>query len=576
MADQLYPHVAITVKALQRRHATTAASTATKMLMPFISERGPGGVIQEFNSLTDLKAEYGDMSYKAIGQEQILNAGQCFTGGGTVMALRVIDTTAKVSTFGKTNQIAAFPKYKFDSATGDIVADGNDYYYAIVTAECKYEGEYYNDIRLSIEVTTAGLYNISVYYGTTSASLSKVEYKRNVKHSEIYKYVNASDYIGALEINFYSDPGCATKVEYDTVLASLKHLGSSVDAHLNAEVYSGSTVTDNTDANDNMKFVGGSDGSLKVGSATMPYFEAAMIRSMDEAMKSPLETPCDYFVDIGYSEYCKKALIGYFCSESKGTYKIGTSESSPTVTVKNPRPDIFLVLTRFVKTPGTGKMDTGTGEVTSLPRVSEYDNIAVYTQYGKVSDSYSSSGLDDEVEIGLPYFVASFIPYIDNNYGSQYSLAGKNRTLISPDDLLWINEIPTASEKNTYYNDSVNYLEKDQDGYALMTELTYTSDDTTLKFIAHERTLLKIKQKLTVMGRSYLHEHNDSVTKKNMSNVLNGYLDTWINNRTLSEGSVELYDSNDDSSLENEEILIALTLKFTNYVEIITAEILCE
>ena len=73
MALQLHPRVQITTQALQRRRATVARSTATRLLAPFICSKGPENEIVEIDNLSDFTEMFGGLSYTTPGQEQILN-----------------------------------------------------------------------------------------------------------------------------------------------------------------------------------------------------------------------------------------------------------------------------------------------------------------------------------------------------------------------------------------------------------------------------------------------------------------------------------------------------------------------
>ena len=158
--------------------------------------------------------------------------------------------------------------------------------------------------------------------------------------------------------------------------------------------------------------------------------------------------------------------------------------------------------------------------------------------------------------------------------GPQWPVSGQTRGVIQ--NSLWIDHIPSNSEKQENYENHLNYIEKDSRGMYIMSQLTNTSQDTALKFINNSRALLKMKKELTLIARRYLHEFNDRITKTNIYNALNSYLANWIQNRTLSFGSIGLYDYTQNEALTNEELLITLDIKFTGTIEIISFDITVE
>ena len=519
MALQLHPRVQITTQALQRRRATVARSTATRLLAPFICSKGPENEIVEIDNLSDFTEMFGGLSYTTPGQEQILNIGKWLAGGGIVCACRLTDAglsdaTAKKTEYSKTEKTLT------------------------INAVAKYSGKYYNDIRLLIDFNTNASFNISVLYQPANVSrASTIEKYNNLTIETIYKFINASQYIGSLEFD-----------GVDTTERLREILG-----------------TDKTDSIEVSKKTDGADFNI-----TDAKFIDLFKTVLPTVIQSRLTTPIDVFIDCGYSTDVKKILGKLFGA---------TVDVTGMADVK--RDDIFAIFTTKVLSAKTGKIAVGASwdYSTFSNNVFKLDeetyNIAVYDQYAKVVDNYSSLKSGNEVEVPMTYFLAELIPFNDAQYGLQYAPAGKQRTLIGS-ELLWISNNYTSTEKENCYTAGVNYVERDQDGYCFMTQLTFTQQDTTLKFINHERVLLKIKKDLEILGRNYLHEINDAITKKNLLNQLNSYLNNWIQNRTLRNlSSVAVYDATENETLENQELLIALDLVFNRTVEIISVEITC-
>ena len=551
MATQLYPRVQITTQALQRRRAAVARSNATRLLVPFISSKGPENEIVEIDSLSDFTEMYGGLSYTTPGQEQILNIGKWLAGGGIVCACRITNTLVRGEDDEEDENAnkTKFSKLKYASThSGDITGDGSTEPTEITGfkfgAVAKYSGKYYNDLSVSIDFNANGTFNINVGYKVANSSkYTTIEKYNNLTIDTIYKFINASQYIGELTVEYpagYDSDDWATYAKYTI------------------------TATQGTEPNDEGKDIEYSD------------YESRLTEVLNLVLAPRLTTQIDCFIDCGYSKETKNKLAVLFGAVIK-------DNSASTITTR--RTDIFAIFTTFVldyaNGKGTGKHSSENTIVYNLFRDEVFNvdeetyNIAVYDLYAKVIDNYSSLKSGNEVEVPITYFLAELIPFIDAQYGIQYAPAGKQRTLLG-NELLWVSANLSATEKENHYRAGINYIERDQDGYCFMTQLTFTQQDTTLKFINHERTLLKIQKDLEVIGRNYIHEINDAITKKNLTNQLNSYINNWISNRTLrNDTALAVYDANENETLENQELLIALDLIFNRTVEIISVEITC-
>ena len=90
MVTYTYPHVEITQKVLQSRQPTVTESTATRLLAPFVSDRGPSNQLVAIDSYSDFINTFGELDYKKEGQEQILYIGNWIANGGRVCACRLV------------------------------------------------------------------------------------------------------------------------------------------------------------------------------------------------------------------------------------------------------------------------------------------------------------------------------------------------------------------------------------------------------------------------------------------------------------------------------------------------------
>ena len=301
---------------------------------------------------------------------------------------------------------------------------------------------------------------------------------------------------------------------------------------------------------------------VEVEEVTEDDYDSMLESSLREILKQPLETPFDVMLDCGYPLSVKKDLRRLFTEDSGDFPK---------------RDDAFLYLSDCVIL-GNGRRNRSSADLSpdrysDLGTISDGTNVAVINHYHKVKDIYSAvSG--KEVFVPSTYFLAYLIPYYDMIDGPQWPVSGQTRGVIQ--NSLWIDHIPSNSEKQENYENHLNYIEKDSRGMYIMSQLTNTSQDTALKFINNSRALLKMKKELTLIARRYLHEFNDRITKTNIYNALNSYLANWIQNRTLSFGSIGLYDYTQNEALTNEELLITLDIKFTGTIEIISFDITVE
>jgi hypothetical protein len=426
---------------------------------------------------------------------------------------------------------------------------------AKIVVSAKYSGSYYNDLKINI-------LGHGAYYDDTE---KKVVLTFDVEVDDAY---------GMLE-KF-------SAISYDaletSVAANSMYIGS-----IHLEDSAGTIITQLTQSTlsyvstwDNKSFEIDFENGTDVNSGDYTTF-GYMPYALSAILGKPLETPFDVMLDCGYDEATKLALIKLFCGVQSKLTDVFRNDAflyiSPYVIAGNARSNSSL---------STGKDDyiSEIEDLTALHPTSnilsgqycDFFNMAIVGQYEKVTDLYSTvAGAD--VFVPSTYLLAGLLPYNDATYGQQYPSAGLTRGKVSYES---INMLPTNYEKNTLYNKHINYIEKDSRGSYVMSDLTATSANTALANIHNSRSLLKMKKDLTLTAREYLFEFNDTITKQNLTNALNSYISSWIQNRTLQEGYVTVYDSTTDSSLSDKQIGIGLTVKFTDTIEVITVNIVVE
>lgn len=718
MATYTFPHVEITQKALQRRQTVAVESTATKLLAPFVCDRGPINELVAIDTYADFVSTYGSLNYKNQGQEQILNIGNWLANGGRVLACRLspdelkyylyaqadatdVETTvetdvmpadaekigkiystkfvwkikeADAESYNEKEYVKVILLPEFVSSTKNstktryvpellvevhtlnmgeeeiLTEDVTKYYYALENvselaptdgeavgyyhndnnaetyfnfidsgleysdvayayeannyhlkaslvanmtlanilalsdtstnktfttgiyiisptvpvsdkaayATCKlefqngaftfdtqarYPGTYYNNIKVNLTTTISRNvpYFTIILQKSENNTVTTLERFSNVSIDNLYEIENSSEYLGYFHIL-----ANGTEITSDMV-SSQKPLQNAFNAL--------------TQQNPNITLAGGRDGSTDI--------QTFLVDSLTKILSRPLETPFDMLIDPGYSLEVKQDLIKLFCSQSTDINDV----------VRN---DAFLTLTNRVfngETIGSSTLDNieeidpdilrpTSGNIDGV--VCDFYNMSIHRNVHKIEDIYSLNG-GREVYVPSTYFLAGLYPNNDKKYGVQYPTAGLTRGVVTGS--LWIDELPTNAQKQDYYDNHLNYIEKDSRGSYFMSQLTGDVNNTALNKINSVRALLKIKSELTTTARRYLHEFNDRITKNNLLNALNTIMSNWIQNRTLSYGTIAIYDSTDNPSLLDEEVQITSQIKFTGTIDIISFDI---
>lgn len=391
-----------------------------------------------------------------------------------------------------------------------------------ISIESKYSGSYYNNIKVIIRPNMVSFnsnldaikikdakFNIYVYYGDTQ----QLEYFNNLTINTLDKFNRISNYV---KIN---------NLTFDLSYIKTKYM---------------------------FALTGGTD--CVFDDAIVPIATAA-------ALEKPLESRVDVMLDAGYSSEVKLLLLEYFCGKDmlNGDEPIG-------------RDDITLYLDRYQVNYATDNVPSYVGDHLTFEQTNDgvsfdYFNANVCTQYGKVEDIYSDTAEVNEIYVTPTYAYARLIPYNDVTYGRQVPQAGLTYGKVI--EFTWINEVPSDAEKNNYFIDHVNYIEKDSRGYAFMNQLAATKDNTNLDRINNGRVLNKIRRDIQDLTRPYLFEVLDATTLASLSNKLHAYMETWKQNRTLSMYDIEV---GADEMNEN-QINVSLRIRFKPLTEIIDVNI---
>jgi hypothetical protein len=568
--NKIYPHVNVTTTALVRTPTAAVNNGATTLFVPFVANKGLSNQVQKIFNLSQFTAEYGIPDYEKQGRT-ILNVYNWLTAGGAVYALRLVGSGAtKANNVTQTNLII----------------------------EAKHEGSYYNSIELR-------LINVS----TTSTKYIKAEVLVNSVRVQTFSRLSADNFIPVLESSeYFGSVAFKTGIDFDklvTALGAVNSTGLTLNFNGGAdssesleklvrnffELYSG-TMTTATAVNlaslpttdivltltaggnapssllevgDVIRMYNGDDylqgtiglvdettitldveaGYTKLGSSSALQWEVLEVSSIavsgSSVIGNKLEHPIDMILDAGYPSLTKQAIAN-FTNEADGS-----------------RSDIVVLFDEF---DFSGTAVTGAAaqvESTSI-------NHAVYSQRLIVNDVVAGK----DINVTPTYFLASLIPNNDFIFGRQFPTAGLTRGVLS--GVKGINENPTEEKKNENYQNGINYIEKDSRGHYFMSQLTRENEDTALRYLNNVRVLTKMVRDLEDLGREYLFEFNDTTTLNNMRNALNRYVIEWIQNRTLSLGTVQVT----PDELRDDKVNVTLNIRFTGTIEIISVDITIE
>jgi hypothetical protein len=575
LINKVYPHVNVTTTALLRNPVDFLETGATSLFVPFIAKKGLSDKIQKIFNLAQFISEYGEPDFAFQGRT-ILNVYNWLNAGGSIYALRLVGEQGANST-------ASVP------ASGD----------KILTFTAKSKGTFYD--QLSFDITN------SIYSTSTLEFLDievfldsrKVQTIFKVSKENFLNVLTSSQWIESVEFedgksfdDFYDHAKSGISVEFSDGNNGLEDLDRLTraffygfeksytvedeivvtDSEFSLELpettgleigdrLSFSATIENGEPTE-VSFIGEIIELQGVGDAESTLIEIVdgdevsalaevewKIKQADSSIEAKntlankLEYPVDLILDAGLKQSTKQAIVDFTKQESDTSL----------------RPDIIAIFDQYDFSSSFEK-----GEDTSVSSTSF--NHAVYTQKITVSDVISGR----DIWVTPTYFLASLIPANDRIYGIQWPTAGLTRGILR--GIKGLNLNPTEVEKQNFYQNKINYIEKDSRGSYFMSQLTQESRDTALKFLNNARATLKISRELETIGREYLFDFNDSTTLANMRNALNRYLNNWIQNRTLSLGIVEVA----KNEFSDERVDVTMNIRFTGTIEIISIDITIE
>jgi hypothetical protein len=584
LINKVYPHVNVTTTALLRNPVDFLETGATSLFVPFIAKKGLSDKIQKVFNLTQFISEYGEPDFVYQGRT-VLNIYNWLNAGGSIYALRLV------------GEEGANSKAVVTFTEGEAEVE-------YVTFTAKSKGTYYDQLKLEVSDSI---------YTTASTKYLDVEVLLNGRRVQTIFKVSASNFVNVLTssqwinsvtfaegktfASFYEKAKLGLTVEFSggsNGSEDLDRLTRSFFYGFETTVTIGSASVAIGDIGENFSLelpdirgleVGDSlsfSAILEEGSEPVSFiakitvlqgtgepvaqvttFEIISndseisnlsedsewtIKQADSSIEArttlanKLEYPVDLILDAGLKLSTKQAILDF------------TEQESDTAL----RPDIVAIFDQY---------DFSSSEKGTKVSVSSNSfNHAVYTQRITVSDVISGR----DIWVTPSYFLATLIPTNDRIYGVQWPTAGLTRGVLVGNKGLDVN--PTEIEKQDFYKFKVNYIEKDSRGSYFMSQLTQESRDTALKFLNNARSTIKITRELENIGREYLFDFNDSTTLSNMRNALNRYLNEWIQNRTLSLGTVEVV----KNEFSDERVDVTMNIRFTGTIEIISIDITIE
>jgi hypothetical protein len=391
----------------------------------------------------------------------------------------------------------------------------------VVSVKAKYKGVFYNDISVFLEVspTSDKLVNVSVLYGT-GATQTEIERFSRIDFNSISKITENSKYIG--EIKFGA---AGTLADFEATLLLLKT----------------ALVATRT-----ISLEGGADSTSLFSDLLNEFYTAPSSSLLPTGINrtlvsNKLEYPIDLVLDAGYKLTTKNAMV----------------------TFAGERDDVTVILDLYDFSESQNPTSTVSPTITSGVL-----NVSLYAQKLVVADVISGK----DIWVTPTYFLSQLLPFNDSVYGVQFPTAGLTRGVLS--GVKEISSNPTPTQKETYYKDRVNYIEKDSRGYRFMSQLAGSSsnEETALKFLNNLRSLNRIARDLENLGRRYLFEFNDAITLNNMRTILNRYLNDWVQNRTLSLATLDVA----RDQFDEERVNVALNIRFTGTIEIISIDIVIQ
>lgn len=424
-------------------------------------------------------------------------------------------------------------KYYRAATLSSAPSSWDDYYvdyadaHGIAVVRAKYPGSYYYGLKVSIEKTGNGVFNVIV----KNENNKEIE-RFTRKTIDTYKTItSASDYVGVL----YFDEDVLEELSvYDRTLGSDKNT-------FNMTMKFAALSTNDTYENFKNRYDN--------------VFVDRMVVTALSALEDRLQIKCDYILDAGYSNDTKKGIIDTLydtTQKGKGLF----------------RDDIIFLADSYVLDYKNNLIPSVATPLTSITFSTSIDKsrVVYFDQYLTTEDVFSKTG-NVEAYVTPTYFLAGIVPANEIKYGPFFPNAGKNRAVISGAKSLSHNPLPSEKDDNTAAH--VNYIEKDSKTMQFMQQYTLETENTALQWWNNVRCVNKMSNDIEEIGRMYLFEDTTDSTLRNLQNAIEKYMTNWVLGKALKKCIVDVYaDDNDDTLVH-----VALQIQFNGTIEIISVEI---
>ena len=584
----------------------TGTGSSTVLFQPYFSERGSSDKLEMFSDLSEFLKEKGYPNIRKYGQASY-NIVNWLKNGGKVLGIRLTSDKSSYANFGlnvktKVDTVkkpvvdakgatvyeadGTTPKtttekkvlIKLESITiPDLTTADDDSVQAILNSYDSHDKDGYKDnVIMLMRAKGRGVYgnNMAVRLASSSVYDNTYDYKiynLTVVQTNNNGTIRTSE--GPTGVSFYPDAVTLGGSSY-LISQIVKDYFNEISCYFNEKGYDRlidiimegtNNAYDTTGAIDfiygddhitvdqsgasqlftytGLFFENGSDGDLYVPrTLNQSEMDNLLVNAYTGVITKEIydkkQYPIDVVLDANYSVAVKAAINDFTNQRGDCICLLDTGEqSSPSSTINWKKSN--LVIDDYLS--------------------------SIWSQMFTVYDSYTAR----DIYVTPTYFLASKIPYCDNNYGIQYPFVGPNRGVIT--GFKSLNWAPTEDQKESLYNEKVNYIEQNYKNTKFMSQLTAQSKNTSLSDINHVRVMLNIIRSVEELVSNFLFELGTPETIAKINNALNSLLSQWVNNGTCTTCSGTC----SQTALEAESKIahVTVNLVFVDVIERIVVDI---
>jgi hypothetical protein len=229
---------------------------------------------------------------------------------------------------------------------------------------------------------------------------------------------------------------------------------------------------------------------------------------------------------------------------------------------------VKVAMSNFAQTRGDFMSFVDVGFTSSPQQALTYRNTqltissfytGIFGQDFIVYDQYNGR----DIRVTPTYFLAEKIPSVDYAYGIHWPFVGPRRgTIAGQKDISWV---PNGAYRELLYKARVNYVERDTEKTAFMTQNTSQLLNSALTDISHCRALLRIRRDVEAISQQAQFEFNDERTWDALQYSINNYMSRWVSNRALRSASAMVYASEYDKL--QRIVHVVINVQFTGLIE---------